>query len=213
MSSAVLINGYYCLPVGDMDNDEIDSNAVEVSRFLFARGWSKNAIAGILGNMRGESQCNPGRIEDDPWPANYFPTNQEVISSTYSRGMGMVQWTPGRTTLVPYADSLGLDWYDGEAQLLRLIYEKDNNFQFIGTTVNNVFYTWSNFWQSTNDPGDLAEAFLRGYERPDDPDATVANRRYYANQYFGEIDKILLSVPVLVSILNRKGIDKQCRLM
>lgn len=213
MSSAVLINGYYVLPVGDLDDAEIDSNAVEISRYLFARGWSKNAIAGMLGNMRAEAQCSPGRIQDDPWPAGYLPSNSEVINSTFSRGMGLVQWTPGRTTLVPFADSLGKLWYDGEAQLLRLIYEKDNNFEFIGTNVNGVFYTWRNFWQSTNDPGDLAEAFLRGYERPDNPDATVANRRYYANQYYGEIKNMLLSVPVLVTILNRKGTDKKCRPM
>ena len=39
---------------------QMNANAVEVYKYFSGRGWSLNAIAGILGNMQSESYVNPG---------------------------------------------------------------------------------------------------------------------------------------------------------
>ena len=38
---------------------QMNANAVEVYKYFSGRGWSLNAIAGILGNMQSESYVNP----------------------------------------------------------------------------------------------------------------------------------------------------------
>ena len=60
---------------------QMNANAVEVYKYFSGRGWSLNAIAGILGNMQSESYVNPG-----VW--------QSLNEGNYSGGFGLVQWTP-----------------------------------------------------------------------------------------------------------------------
>ena len=66
----------------------MEGNAYEVFSFLSDRGWTTNAIAGILGNMQSESNINPG-----VW--------QNLDSGNYILGFGLVQLTPANnyTTL------------------------------------------------------------------------------------------------------------------
>lgn len=40
-------------------------NANYIWRYLSNKGWTKNAVAGVLGNMQSESAINPGR-----WQSN-----------------------------------------------------------------------------------------------------------------------------------------------
>ena len=60
---------------------QMQGNAVEVYDFLVPRGWTLNAIAGMLGNMQTESNINPGI-----W--------QNLDYGNYSLGFGLAQWTP-----------------------------------------------------------------------------------------------------------------------
>ena len=57
---------------------EMKNNAQIIMDYLLAAGWTKNAIAGMLGNMQTESGCNPGI-----W---------ESLTIDWSRGYGLVQW-------------------------------------------------------------------------------------------------------------------------
>lgn len=51
--------------------------------------------------------------------------------------------------------------------LSRILYEIQNNLQWIATSQYN--YSFSEFTQSTDTPYNLALAFLANYERPADP--------------------------------------------
>lgn len=54
-----------------------------------------------------------------------------------------------------------------DANLYRIIYEVENNIQWIATSQYN--YSFSKFTQSTDTPYNLGLAFLANYERPADP--------------------------------------------
>ena len=60
--------------------EQSDNNAKLVWGYLQQKGWSKEAVAGMLGNMVWESTVNP-----DIW---------ESLIVDYSRGFGFTQWTP-----------------------------------------------------------------------------------------------------------------------
>lgn len=45
--------------------EQMKINANYIYSYLSNKGWTKNAIAGILGNMQSESSINPGRWQSD----------------------------------------------------------------------------------------------------------------------------------------------------
>ena len=49
----IISNAYLSQP-------QMTDNAQYIADYLYARGWTQNAIAGILGNMQRESTMNPG---------------------------------------------------------------------------------------------------------------------------------------------------------
>ena len=81
--------GEWFIP-GDINNtrplteEESKKNWLAFWQFFKAKGWTANAVAGILGNSYFESTVNPNRWEGD------IPFAQPVAS----RGYGLVQWTP-----------------------------------------------------------------------------------------------------------------------
>ena len=64
-----------------LSQEEMDNNAQEFANDMGARGFSSEAISGMLGNMQYESSINPGRWQGD-------------VVGDYSAGFGLVQWTP-----------------------------------------------------------------------------------------------------------------------
>lgn len=125
------------------------NNATIVRDYLTAKGWSLNAIAGLLGNMQSESTINPGI-----W--------QNLNENNLSGGFGLVQWTPA-TNFTNWADSLGYAWTDGDAQL-KWIDEQTTAFgQWISTEAYPM--TFNEFKTSTATPEYLASAFLKNFER------------------------------------------------
>ena len=78
--------------------DEMKVNATFVWNYLGSRGWTLDAVCGLLGNFEAESTINPNRVENsqkDRWPnwGNY--------------GFGVAQWTPWYTKKKPDGS-----WYD-----------------------------------------------------------------------------------------------------
>ena len=181
------IDGYWTSSDLPIDQAQQEHNARGLFTLLYRIGFTAGPICAMLGNIQAESGLNPGNLQgasSDP-----LPDNNTMLS--FTSGAGIVQWTPAGTTLVPYAISISRNWYSMVTQFLRLQYEYDNDFEFIGVTVNGQYYNWDIFHDYEPDPldpmqtiNDLAEAFLRGYLRPADPDATLRNRQYYSRVWY-----------------------------
>lgn len=179
----ILYRGWYCNTTwGVLSEDERHHNGMRLAQALYNFGWTEEAIAGILGNVEPESGLSPATMEGNPYP-DYIPTNAEILAQTsYYGGLGWVQWTPGRTELVQWADDNNLIWYDGTTQVKRFKYEYDNNLEW-------PYWQW--YAHITSPPEDCAEFFCRRYCRPADPEASVGYRRAAGLRWYDEIhDKL-----------------------
>lgn len=147
--------------------DEMTVNAQEIMNQLTSRGWTKNAVAAMLGNMQTESTINPG-----VW---------ESLSPNVNNGYGLVQWTPA-TKLMSWAEGEGLDYTSGDVQLQRIDWEVANNQQWIPTSQYPM--SFQEFKVSTLTPEYLAQVFIRNYERPFVPNQPIRStqaRYWYDN--------------------------------
>ena len=135
-----------------LKQSQMEVNAKYIYSYLSSEGWTLNAIAGILGNMQSESSINPGRWESD-----------RVGGNPDSHGYGLVQWTP----YTKYTNWVSGDPSTMDNNISRILYEVDNNIQWIATSHYN--YSFKSFTKSTDSPYNLALAFLANYERPSDP--------------------------------------------
>ena len=145
--------------------------AREVYNFFTARGWTKNAICGMLGNMEYES-------------AGLVPTRNEFGGGG---GYGLLQWTPA-SKLQNWAAQNGLDYTKTNTQCLRVQYEFENkNVQYIATNACNL--SFAAYSKSTQTPEYLAECFARNYERPNAQalQNSLATRKSYARKWFNNL--------------------------
>lgn len=127
--------------------DEMKNNATMLYGYFKSKGWSLNAICGMLGNMQTESTINPGIWEN-------------LDEGNLLGGFGLVQWTPA----TKYIDWAGASYLQGNKQCDRIIYEKENGLQWI--TKPNYPMSFEEFSTSTDTPYNLALIFLNNYERP-----------------------------------------------
>lgn len=137
-----------------LSQSQMEENALYIYNYLTDKGWTLNAICGLLGNTQTESTHNPGRWE-----------NEDV--GNLSGGYGIVQWTPATNYL---------NWVSGDPttidnNLSRIMYEINNNLQWIPTSAYN--YSFTDFIHSNDTPYNLAMAFLSNYERPADPNQPI----------------------------------------
>lgn len=132
--------------------EEMTENAEYILKYLTGKGWTKNAVCGMLGNMQSESTINPGI-----W--------QNLDEGNTSLGFGLVQWTPASKYL-NWADSNNLPRTEMDSQLKRILWEVENNEQWM----NLRDMTFKEFTKSTKSANDLAMIFLASYERPANPD-------------------------------------------
>lgn len=125
-------------------------NATYIYSALIDKGWTVNAVAGLLGNMQHESALNPGRWQSD---------NVGATSSGY----GLVQWTPA-TKYINWCTEQGYsDPSTMDHNIARILYEVENNEQYIKTSGYPL--SFKEFTQSTETPYYLACAFAWNYER------------------------------------------------
>lgn len=171
---AILRNGIYGTYYGSrysesngLTETQQKMNAEYILSYLWDKGWTINAIAGILGNMEAESSINPGR-----W--------QSELVGNGSGGYGLVQWTPA-TKYLDWCDSNGYtDPSEMDNNLARIIYELENNIQWIAT--DEYPLSFKDFSTSTNTPSYLASAFLKCYERAGVE--VESTRRANANKWY-----------------------------
>jgi len=170
-----------------LTHPEMESNAIRVWSILYFKGWTRNAVAGLLGNMQGESTINPGIWEN--------------LTPDISRGWGLVQWTPS-TNFTDWAHQHGYDNDDGDAQLEWIDTETVPFGQWAPTTQYPM--SFDEFKVSAIDPKELASAFLRDFERPGDIPGTEPIRRENAQRWFDYLANIDPMLPGRIEDRNRK---------
>lgn len=136
---------------------EMQTNATYIYWYLSSRGWTLNAIAGMLGNMQTESTINPGI-----W--------QDLNEGNLSGGVGLVQWTPA-TRHLEWCEARGLDYAAMNSNLDHLEYEVNDGDDYYPTA--SYPETFAEFKVSTKDPYYLGLAFLANYERPAEPNQPI----------------------------------------
>lgn len=124
-------------------------NARYVYQYLTARGWTRNAVCGLLGNMQSESTMNPGI-----W--------QSLNYGNYSGGYGLVQWTPA-TKYTNWAAANGYDIGDINGQLRWIDEVMASSGEWIPTAEYPL--SFAEFKVSTESPEYLASVFLKNFER------------------------------------------------
>lgn len=159
-ASTQWIKGNRYLTIGKMQN-----NAQIIFTYLTNRGWTVNAVAGLLGNMQKESTINPGIWQN--------------LRPNPSLGWGLVQWTPS-TNFTDWATANGYANDDGDAQL-KWIDEVTVSF---GQWIPTAQYpeSFGEFKGSTMSPEYLADCFLKNFERPAEIDQP--ERQRYARYWY-----------------------------
>lgn len=144
-----------------LDKPDMENNAKLVRDFFLPKGWTLNAICGMLGNMETESTLNPGLWES-------------LQEGNMQGGFGLVQWTPA-TNLIDWA---GSEYLDGDKQCARIIYEYETGIEWIPTSEYPM--SWEEFKTSTQSPDYLAMAFIKNYERPFDSNQPIRGEQALA---------------------------------
>lgn len=134
-------------------------------------GISEYAVAGVMGNIEGESSFDPNCVESN------------------GEGIGLCQWSFGRKTqLQKYATSKGVEWSDVDTQIEFLIGEITKgggangyaSFQMSGTHYGYTYDTW----YKATDTDTATEAFMAVFERPDMTVAHTDRRKKSAKEYY-----------------------------
>ena len=184
-----MFNGwYYSERYGGLNTTQRWYNCNKMmNTFVNLWGWAPEASAGICGNIWAESGFSPGSWE--VWP--------QGGEENTGRGYGLVQWTAARSTIIPYANQYFplQQWRNnGEIQMARLAYEKQNNIEWVGHGGWNRVY-------SDAAPADIADDFVLGYLRPTQAEyeSSIGNRKRYAIMVFENWKRIPL-IPILKKI-------------
>lgn len=181
-------------------------NMNKVYDYFINKGWTPNAIAGMLGNMMVESTVNP-------WLFQNHSLDWSDVSGILADngGMGLTQWTPCRK-YYNWALSSNLDPESGTTMCDRIKYEEDNNLQW--SMDNYGQHTWEDFVTSTETPEILARVFLWAYERPKSPD--LSQRQANARWCFDNIRGSGLSTSFIMMLNKnnqRKVMKRRCHRM
>lgn len=148
---------------------EMTANANYIYSFFRSKGWTKQSISAMLGNMQRESTINPGL-----W--------YSLKEGDTSVALGLVQWYPA-SKLINWCNSKGYDYLSIEAQCNKIMDELNNGGQWIATS--DYPESFSEFTKSTKDIEYLTYVFLKNYERAD-VDA-VSERIKHANYWFNHL--------------------------
>lgn len=158
--------GYY--------DDRAKNNANEFFAFFDNLGASKEAIAGMLGNISYESQINPG---------------QEEVTSKPVKGLGLIQWTPP-TDLTEFVD---VPWWDGNHQC-QLIVDEGTGYtggRWYPSPQFGYEYTWDEFLSLT-DVQEATKAYFYERERGTWNDKRLELAEYWYNYIGGKRHKMPL---------------------
>lgn len=149
---------------------QMQCNAQYILDYLRNYGWSKRAVCALLGNMQTESTINPGI-----W--------QSLDEGNMNVGFGLVQWTPA-SKYINWANANGYYYLNINSQLCRLIYEVNNNIQWISTSGYPL--SFASFTTSNSSINYLTAAFMHNYERPGSY-STLSQRQSQAQYWYNNL--------------------------
>lgn len=186
---------------------ELEENAQEIYNILGPLGWTKNATAGMIGNMMYESGVNPWRWESD----DVLPVGSSLIPSSTVHGYGLGQFTPAGKYINDvraqamagfgpnYSNQTGSN-LDGQAQINFI----DQYADYIRTPAYPL--TYAEYKASTQDPYYLAAVWLMNYERPGDQSEAVKRQRGLAAEYiFSILGGVFTKIEVILAASQNKG--------
>lgn len=182
--------------------DVTGENVKDIWKFLTSNGYTKEAAAGIMGNMMRESHCDPTCMEGyyleqfdkkaldgsheamDAWTRRYWEIYGPGLDhGAYEGGdghlypgIGLCQWTgPRAKTLFEFAAGKGKKWTDLGCQLSMFASEMDKDVRGpVKAAVN----------QSGMTPEQCAEKF--GYDFEGNVGASISERKAFARQIYDE---------------------------
>lgn len=138
-------SGNYYLSLAQMQ-----VNATYIYNYLGSKGWTVNAISGLLGNAQTESTINPGIWQNLKYNRNM--------------GFGLTQWTPAYKYL-DWCDGMGYNPSSMDSACERLILESQSGgLQWVVHT--DYPLTFAEFVVSEEAPYYLGMTFLHNYEMP-----------------------------------------------
>lgn len=158
---------------GAYSGSDAEDNANMIYSILSGKGWTKNAIAGLLGNIQAESGLNPWRWQGDnvqsttnsPWKNHGYGLTQFTGAGKYiNNASSYTGYGPN------FSDKTGSQ-NDGTAQMLFL----NDNADYYKTSAYPL--TYSQYKTSTLSPSYLGAAWVKNYERPADQSSSVLQYR------------------------------------
>lgn len=172
-----------------LKQSEKEINARYIWNYLGSKGWTINAVAGLLGNLESESTLSPtlwqSRIEGSIINSDGTHSLNMSVLAGRSSGYGLVQWTP-YSRYTNWCKSNGLNYWDIDSQLARIIYETQHpseawalpsyNRSYVFRGDSFYGFSFNDFITSTKDPGWLAACFAFCYEKPDASNNTLSDR-------------------------------------
>lgn len=174
---------WYAKPKGAyaIDSAEAQGNMDEIRNLCSSRGWSLEAICGMLGNMVNESGLNPWRWQSDRVNySNGYGLPQFTPASGYFNdyGVGTEGYAPNRSTSTTTS---GASPSDGYAQIIVIDGDKAGKFlnrqSYCSYWDISSCYPLSAYKQVT-DLYTATVGWLFNYEFPADHSQSVANTRY-----------------------------------
>lgn len=174
------------------DQEAID-NGMEFLSILMSLGFTKEACAGIWGNVGNEGGYNPWMWEGNQQIASTDTYNLDV---SRSHGYGLFQYTPAskyvwNATCQAFAGfspnylDVGGTPNDGNAQVYAMDYLAKKGDYFINPN-HNFPLSYTDYMSSTQSPEYLAEAWMWNYERPSTQygEQSLPNRRADARYWY-----------------------------
>lgn len=170
-------------------SDEAFENAVRITKEFTDLGWTFNAVCGVLGNIEVESGYNAWRWQNDEL---VLSTETELIHSS-AHGYGLFQFTPSSK----YIESVEAQWSEDFGPFFidligtSAVSELDgvSQIEFVNGYADYIPtqdypMTYREFKDSMASPATLASVWLYNYERPGNPQGSIAIRQESANYWY-----------------------------
>ena len=151
--------------------EEEITNAKKICEYFTNKGWTLQAICGMLGNFVIESYLNPTQ-----WEIGMPEWGPET-------GYGLAQWTPA-TNLTDWCEEEGLPYDELTSQCACIEYEMTHAQQFFPSASYSM--DASEYINSTDSPYTLGLVWLANYERPRNPYQPI--RGQLAEQWYELLD-------------------------